>query len=168
MTQYIDLTTGKPGPDNIQVLARKNRKFATAMRLNVTRTVSGGGAAPTNQVLNTSFASAQLRYWPSSEITNMTPSSPDKAFLVVDMDYNYAGSTGGPYGYDPALLRLQISGGATVAAKNVDSGDFILDVFEVPATFTTGTIVIGGTTKLGAYTVTIANAGRIGVKINGG
>lgn len=169
VTQYIDLSTGKPGPDNIQVLARTNRKFTTAMRLNITRTVSGGGATPTNQVLNTSFASAQLRYWPSSEITNITPGSPDKAYLVVDMDYNYAGSTGGPYGFDPALLRLQISGRATsIPAKNVDSGDFILDVFEVPATFTTGTIVIGGTTKLGAYTVTIANAGKISVTINGG
>jgi hypothetical protein len=59
------------------------------------------------------------------------------------------------YGFDPSQLRLVLPGGQVVHARNIARHHKVKNVFEVPATFTHGTIKVTGSTVIRDITITI-------------
>jgi hypothetical protein len=57
-------------------------------------------------------------------------------------------------GVDAPLLTIKPAGGTAIRAKDLDPSDKVFAVFEVPATFTRGTVTIRGT-EPGATAITV-------------
>ena len=166
ITQTFSLLTGKPGTDNIAVLARTHRSDTINQtghrdlqlldqgrvrrprhrRRRQAATVALGGC----------HAGLSRRHERGHR------QRPDKALLIPDVVYT-GSHDGGPYGVDTALLTFTPTGGAAIPARNISTdATKIRNVFEVPAGITTGTLTIGGTATEtfssggGTYTLTVA------------
>ena len=166
LKQTFSLLTGKPGADNIVVLARTHRSDAVNQSTTTTynysaKVVFADGTTGTSQTATLSLAGVTLAYQDTAYST--TASAIDKAYLIPDIVYT-GSHDGGPYGVNTSLLTFTPTGGAAaITAKNVSTDPTKLrNVFEVPAGVTTGTITVGGTaTEMFAgstttYTLTVA------------
>ena len=166
-TQTISLPQGKPGSNNIAVLTRTHRTQFLGRTLNVPIVVSKGSRTA-KVTFRTSATLASLDYWPPAN-TSTKPSSPSKALLSVRVNYTDSGNPGGPYGYDPGLLRLKLPNGSYVRARNIAPSGKIANVFEVPASFTTGTVQITGTVAAsGGVKVRVRTLQQIPISIPAG
>lgn len=155
-TQTLTLPDGKAGANNLAVLARSHRtqtlSFGASVPIKLSR---GGRTASATWHATATFAS--LDYWiPNHE--DQHARDPHSAVLSMALEYTDPDSPGKTYGFDPALLQLKITGGGTVHARNVAAANKIFDVFDVPASFTGGTVYITGSEKVQGITVRVAKA----------
>jgi hypothetical protein len=84
------------------------------------------------------------------------------------MEYTDPTSPGKTYGWDPQLLKLKVSGGSTVSARNIASKGHIFDVFQVPANFTRGTLEITGSERVQGVTLKISRTVTFAISIKAG
>ncbi|MFL6154951.1 MAG: hypothetical protein ACJ72D_02590, partial [Marmoricola sp.] len=150
-TQSIALLGDAVDDDqNIALLARKgavkqvalNTTYQLAEHTSMPLTDASG--AQVDQFVRTAVVDyAQLRFF----LNGSTPSRPDRAFLVVNAYYSYAGGTG-RYAFDPAEAVFVAKDGSRYRAKDLDpSPQGALLGFEVPADVRSGTFVVGGSTE---------------------
>ena len=179
ITQSISLLTGQPAPTNILVGQRANH--AQTISRNLPLNWHWVGPSDTiNRPSRLQVNDATLSYWGlTTSSTSKHPASTATAYLSVDMTYTYTGPpTGGftspgglgPFGLDPAYLSLQLPSGAVIRGQDVSADPaFVYDVFEVPATFTTGTVILSGSTKnSNGLTFSVTPIVRIPVSIPAG
>ena len=155
-TQTLSLPDGKPGSQNLAVLARKNRE-ATVNRSLPVPVVASNGSASTTITLNTTLVAVDLDYW-SAEKPTLHASSPGTALLTIQMHYTDSSSPGQTYGFETGLLALKLPSGTVVKAQNVAPTGKILNVFEVPANITTATIVAIGSETDAGITLTVVHS----------
>ena len=166
-TQSISLPQGQPGAGNIAVLTRTHRSQLLGSTFNVT-VQARKGKQKVSAVFRTTATLARLDYW-SPANTAAKPSSTRNALLSIRVNYTTAKEKGGPFGYDPPLLRLRLPTGTYVKARNVAPKGKIANVFEVPAGFTTGTLqIIGSEPGSGGTTISVVTPKSIPISIPAG
>jgi uncharacterized protein DUF2510 len=166
-TQSLSLPGGSPGSKNLVVLARKHRSASASATRSIPVRFSNG-ANSVNATFHATAGLAELDFWvPGHESTH--PTATNNAMLHLRLTYTDSLNPGSSYGFEPQLLKLRLPGGRTVSARNVAaSANKVFDVFQVPATFTTGTLVIGGSVRTGDVTLTVRKAASIPVSIPAG
>ncbi len=154
VTQTLSVPDGKPGAGNIQVLTRKHRTSFALKTFSVPVKVSKGSSSA-NLTLHGRVSIASLDYWIPAH-TDQHASSPKNGILSMNLTYTRTGSSS-TFGFDPQLVKLH-AGGKTYSARNVAGAGRIDNVFEVPASFTSGTVVISGSEKASGITLRITKA----------
>lgn len=139
LEQRLSLLTGEPGPDNVAVLARASRDMAAPIAgqdVSFTRTEFGMSDSTTEKV---GIHSASLQW--AAGLGDDRKAGAGRAFLHVAFD-----------GAVPNLSRateLRLADGTIVQpAMPADQDDMLTSispevVFDVPAGFTEGTIILG-------------------------
>jgi len=157
--QTLSLLTGKPGGGNLAVLARAHRSssvsktFSMPVRFNQTVGFPDG-ASGSSVTYKVTIDGASLDWTPPGH-PKSKPSKPGNALLYIDVSYTDPHNPGDTFGLDPVLMKFTPKGGSTITSKNIaTSKDRIFNVFEVPASLTSGTLTISGTA-----TETFANTG---------
>ncbi|MFN2518671.1 MAG: hypothetical protein ABR604_06440 [Jatrophihabitantaceae bacterium] len=146
--QTISLLDGKPGPNNILVLARQNRRSTGTQTTNAVFTfkpavVFSDGTTGSTEAATVTFTLAELNYRNVDE-TPITASSPSKAIMHVSMTY-VAVHDRGLFGFPAGLLTFTPTGGSPVHARNIAvKADKIYNIFEVPGNITSGTLTLSG------------------------
>lgn len=142
LVQSLSLTTGEPDPDNVAVWQRANRNQVLSYAQAITIRASQPGFVTedfpatlvVNQVVLTYFAGPNL---------DRAPSAPGQAFLVLDAGLNIAGQNA--LGLDPPYWSTTLPDGTVLAAADLNDDPSLISIaFEVPATFTEGTLTFGG------------------------
>lgn len=150
VTQTLSLLDGKPGPNNIQVLARSNRSYNGNQTQNVvvnfSSPITDNGSPPLTTVsLPTTLTQASLNYWQPDKTT---PNNPSQAFLLTDLGYQDPNQPGGPGTlWPPNAVTFTPAGGQPIPAIEVTNpNDKVLGgtAFVVPANTTSGTITVAG------------------------
>jgi hypothetical protein len=175
VNQSISLLTGKAAAGNIAVLARQNTFASLAKDADLSLLYAGYGQSAQDTV-HVYAKNAYLYYWGFGQTVTKFPSSPGKAYLEVPIDYTdpMATDTTKRYAFPTELLTLTPTNGAPIHATDLAVGitslnDKIFNVFEVPSTFTSGVVTVGGTVHIDANTtVTIANPFSVSVSIPAG
>ncbi len=167
VTQRISLLTAKPAATNIAVDRRLHHVGNTGGPKGLTFTISAGPDKVT-RTARASLLGSDLRYWVRAG-DNRHASSPSTALLFVDLEYSYteaikapftAAASYGPYGFAPELLKLHLPDGRVVAAGNYSTDkDKLYILFPVPASFTSGTVVISGSEAPNKNGVTLGISG---------
>jgi hypothetical protein len=142
LEQRLSLLTGAPGPDNVEVLGRVNRR----VELGATAELDGLAGGPSGRLAPLRFTvamgAAQLRYFAGAG-TAKVPGGPDRAFLVVEATMAPAGGT--PVAVPPAMLSLTLPDGTVVPGVDLaDDPAVVQPAFDVPGTFTDGVLGVGG------------------------
>jgi hypothetical protein len=146
--QSVPLLGGDDGPGNIVLLSGRDRErkvpLGRTYRL-LERTsiaLDDGAGGRTDQFERDVVVDyAQLRFF----LDGTTPSSPRRAFLVVNAYYSYAGKPG-TFVLGSGDVAFVDADGARFEPRDLDPApDKGLLGFEVPATVRAGTLVIGGT-----------------------
>jgi hypothetical protein len=148
--QTLALPSGKPGSANLAVL-RRNRIDAV---LAVNKPITINFARPDNVMSlagRVTVTRALLGYWTDDGTHHASGSG--RALLWMDFRF-HAPHQSSETGIDAPLLRLTPAGGQSITAKDVDPGKEVFAVFDVPATFTRGTVTITGTER-GNPTITV-------------
>jgi hypothetical protein len=141
-TQTIALPSGKLGSGNLAVLTRQNRIDVDEQHADVGLTVSGAGSG--SGTLHAMFHGAKLEFWYPGNVKEHA-SKPSEALLFVDVDYTDPQNPGSTYGFDPGFLTLKLPNGAIAHARNVATDpNKVVDVFEVPASLTSATLLVNG------------------------
>jgi len=164
LKQTISLLTGKPDVGNPAVTVRSHDR----QRLNVARPIrvrlqtSAGTGVLTGTL---TVRQVSLSYWAAD---GNCP-GPDRAWLHVGAVLQLEGDRQ-PYGAEPALLSLSMPGAgrrttANAAANPVTGVD---DVVDVPASFTSGSLLFAGTVKTAKGTLTVLTPITIPVQIPAG
>jgi hypothetical protein len=138
--QTIALPSGKPGPANLAVLRRDHIDATLSINkpMTIKFTTAGTSANLAGRVTATR---ALIGYW--TDDGKHHASSGSKALLWIDFRFKISKQTD-QTGIDAPLLKLTPAGGKPIAARDLAPGDTVFTVFEVPATFTVGTITISG------------------------
>ena len=159
-SQTLSLLDGKPGAGNIAVLARTNRlgSFTAPGTFNFTET---GGGASADRPCTLTGSVAGLFYWVDDK-GSAAASATTNAILETDLKYTFStdspppftgSSAGDTATFEPSHLSITLPDGQVIPAKVLSDRT----VFEVPATFTEGTITVGGAfTNANAITFTVA------------
>jgi hypothetical protein len=170
--QSLSLLNDEQGKNNIALLAHRhtetkvqiNKTYQLAEQTSIPLQDSSGGT--TNQfVRDTTVTYAQRQFF----LDGQEPSKPDKAFLVINAYYAYAGSTQ-TYVFGLGEATFVARNGTSYQAKDLDPSTGLgLLGFEVPASVRSGTLVIGGTipkvsTTGTAYTSNLAQL-RVPIKL---
>ena len=138
--QTIALPSGKPGAGNLAVLRRDHIDAMLSINKPMTIKFTTGGK-PANLSGRVTATHALIGYW--TDDGKHHASSGSKALLWMDFRFKIANQTG-QTGIDAPLLKLTPAGGKPIPAKDLAPGDTVFTVFEVPATFTVGTVTISG------------------------
>jgi hypothetical protein len=167
-TQSLALPSGKPGASNIAVLRRAHRTALLLKSFNVPVRISRGSASA-NLTFKGSATLAALNFW-APRHDSVHASSPGKALLSANLIYRdpKSSSPSKTYGFYTQIVRLRLSSGQIVKARNIASGGQIQNVFEVPANFTSGHIEITGSTKVGSITLRVRKTVSLAVSIPAG
>lgn len=159
VTQRISLLTQEPAPDNIEVLARYEREAALEAQQAFPVTITRADGSVVNDTFTVSIQQASLLYY-VRDAPDRLPSSPDQAFLVV-RHFLTSAETGiteeDAIALEPGHLHLETEGGTLEAINLAPSDGKILSAFEVPGTFTSGTLVIRGSAPSGDVTVDVGD-----------
>lgn len=146
LTQTLSLLDAKPGRGNIAVLARSGRMDRVGARFTMTERTSTpfnyDGVDRTSVPRDVTVTRAELTWFDG----RARPSSPRKAFLKVRSHYtipigSYAGTE---YAFEPREMVFVAADGTTYEARDLDDGDGVDAVFEVPAGLEGGRLVLGG------------------------
>jgi hypothetical protein len=142
--QRLSLLDGTPGDGNIPVLTRTNRTqtLGTAHQVSVTASDATGSAPVTGTVT----VQAVFLDWFLFDDPSKRPSSPQNAFLVVQLDYAWVGVEPADAGLTNQVFSVALPDGQVLPATNLagDPTSQAIIAIEVPAGFTTGTLQIGG------------------------
>ncbi len=158
--QTISLPDGKPGPTNLAVLRRSHIDARLSVNQPMTIKFTQGGASA-NLSGRVTATHALIGYW--TDDGKHHASNGSKALLWMDFRFrvpNQADQTG----VDAPLLTIRPSGGAPIRAKDLDRSDKVFAVFEVPATFTRGTVTISGK-EPGSTAITVVTPVKFTVSI---
>jgi hypothetical protein len=151
--QTLSLPNGTAGPHNLVVLNRTHRTVSAARSVAVPVTISNG-VNSANLTFRAKSGLAGLDFWaPGHE--NSRPTKTTDALLSMRLTYTDPQDPGKEFGFDPELVTLKLPDGRTVSARNIASPGKIFNVFQVPATFTTGTIVVGGSERTEGLTLKV-------------
>lgn len=152
-TQTLSLPAGKPGRHNLAVLARRHRlapgRHSAAIQVRYSN--ANGSVSDT---WHAKLTEAHLEYW-DYYYTRVHASDGQHALLTTDLIYTDALRPGKHYGIEPDLLRIVLPGGQVVHARNIANHNRIKNVFNVPASFTHGTLEITGSIVVSGVRVTI-------------
>jgi hypothetical protein len=141
VTQRLSLLDGRPASGNIAVLTRKNFQQTLSVSTPFAFALTKGTQTAT-VAATLSATRATLDFWAPDGKTH--PADTGNAYLVVDAFFNDTAGDANA-GFDPSLLTLTPTGGAAIKAQNLASvAGSVLIGFEVPATFTTGTVTVSG------------------------
>ena len=163
-TQTLSLPAGAAGADNLTVLSRNHRFTTTTQNVNVTLRAAGPGGSDSQTFHATAFG-ASLVYWPPLHDKDH-PAHPGDAFLIMPLTYVDPSAPSTPFGFDSQLLSVRLPDGRTVQGQNIATdANHVLTVFEVPGTFTKGTVVIGGSEVVDGVTISVATPVNIAVSI---
>ncbi|MGH9247242.1 MAG: DUF2510 domain-containing protein [Acidimicrobiales bacterium] len=151
--QRLSLLTGEPAPLNISVLRRENRSQTLGASQALTITVSKPGFVSETDTVTVTVNRVDL-VWFFGEGGAQHPADPNNAFLVVDVDYAWPPDVPVNTGLTSGLFSLTPAGGGPIPAINLATDPTkVLVAFEVPNTFTQGTITIAGrSTNPGGFT----------------
>jgi uncharacterized protein DUF2510 len=165
--QSLSLPQGEAGPKNLTVLARRHRVAAVSTTRSIPVTFSNG-ANSVNATFHATAGVAELSFWvPSHESSR--PTRTTDAMLTMRLTYTDSLNPGSSFGFEPQLLKLKLPDGRIVSARNVaSSANKVFNVFQVPATFTTGKIVIGGSVRTGEVTLKIQTPASIPLRFSAG
>lgn len=158
--QTLSLPDGKPGSDNIAVLRRSGRSGVIGKTVTVPIALSRGSSRGSVKFPTTATI-ASLDFWAPGD-TSVHASSPKNAILSVKINYRFEGDT---YAYPANMLRIKLAGGKYAKARDLAAGNKIYNVFEVPATFTRGSLQILGSTKVGSIRVKVKSTKSFTVSI---
>jgi hypothetical protein len=164
--QTLAVPGGERGNDNIAVLLRTHRGVAIGKSASVPVRLSRAGES-SNLTFHTTVRSAALDYW-LPQYPGSHPAKPSNAMLSVDVAYTDTTAPGKTYGWDAALLKLKLPGGTSVPARNVATKDHVFNVFEVPAGFTSGTLLITGKEKVGDVSLQVSKSAAFLISIPAG
>lgn len=166
LRQTIDLPDGKLGSGNIAVLRRSHRFDLISKTTSVPIRLSKGGRS-VNATFKATVTIAALDFWPPGN-TSIHASNPGRAILSVRLTYTESADPGKTFGFEPGLVRMKLRDGTYVKARNIAPKGKILNVFDVPADFTTGSLQITGSAKIGAFTVRVRSTKTFEVRIASG
>lgn len=142
VAQRLSLLTGTPGPDNLAVLARTNRTLDVDRSQRLEGTLSAPGRVSASFPFTVSVDGGTLQWFAGVDRASR-PSGPDRALLVVDVSLAIPGVPAGAVPLE--LLSLRLPDGTDVDAVDLsDDPDRVLVAFDVPASFTTGVLTVGG------------------------
>ncbi len=159
-TQSLSLPQGDAGPKNLTVLNRRHRVASLSTTRSIPVTFSNG-ANSVKATFHATAGTAELSFWvPAHESSHPTRAA--DAMLTMRLTYTDSLNPGSSFGFEPQLLKLKLPDGRVVSARNVaSSANKVFNVFQVPATFTTGKIVIGGSVRTGNVTLKIQTPASI-------
>ena len=144
-TQRLSLLSGTPAPGNIAVLRRTNLSDTLGTTGNAVAVVDDGGQLfPVR--LNVKVTGAYLHYFVDGKYASATATAPDRALVYVDACYtspDFVDSTTchSLRGTDMTLTPL---GGQPILGRDVGRNDRGYIVFDVPASFTDGSLTFTG------------------------
>lgn len=176
LKQSLSLLDGKPGAQNVTVLARTNRDMTTPVATSGVFTFSpkvkfDDGTSGTSEAIKITMNVANLLYRTLPADGAATASSPAKAILHISVTYKGAHDIG-EFGFPSALLTFTPTGGAAVKAVNrATVKDKLYNTFEVPGNMTGGVLTIAGKVKQpfsgggGSYTVGLRSPVRVSISI---
>jgi hypothetical protein len=148
------------------VLARTHRTGLVSKTASVAVRLSNGSNSA-DVTFHAAATIASLDFWaPGHESTHARDAQ--HAILSVRLNYTDAKRPGKTYGFDPQLLHLLLPDGTSVRARNVATGNFIFNVYDVPAGFTRGTIRISGSERVDGVTLKVGKAVDFPVSIAAG
>ncbi len=143
-TQRLSLLDGVPGEGNIPVLTRDNRDqtLGTAHEVSATGRDSTGSASVTGTIT----VRAVYLEWFLRDDPSKRPSTPQTAYLVLELGYAWAGVEPADAGLSHQPFSMVLPDGQVLTATNLapDPTNEVIVAIEVPADFTTGTLQIGG------------------------
>ncbi|MCL2781384.1 MAG: hypothetical protein FWD74_07855 [Actinomycetia bacterium] len=172
--QTLSLLTGQPGRGNLAVLARAHRASSARKSFSVPVTLSEpvvfpDGVSGDALTLSAKLTGARLDWTPPGA-SWAKPSKPGNALLTLSLTYTDAhDKPARGYAFEPGLLTFTPAGGKPIKARNIShSAASIYDTFEVPASLTSGTLTIAGSTTRtfldgGDFTLTVARPVRVPV-----
>jgi hypothetical protein len=169
VTQRLSILTGKPSAGNVAVLRRADRSVRINASGTATAHVNARGT-PFDAHLTLHAYSAYLGYFLPSRHAH--PRSPDKAFLQIDVCYQSADFVDSKtcHGFRSTDQSIALTGGGVIPARDLDprSNDSSTIVFEVPATFTSGTLRISGSeSSSDGWSMTVAQPYSLKITIPG-
>jgi hypothetical protein len=147
--QSVSLLGDDPGPGNIVLLSSRDtekpvtidQRFQLAEQTSIVLG-DGLGGKTDRFTRDVGVDAAQLRFF----LDTTRPSSPRRAFLLVNAYYSYPGRPG-RYVFGPGEAVFVGKDGTRYDARDLDpSPDHSLLGFEVPATLRQGTLILGGST----------------------
>jgi hypothetical protein len=171
VTQTLSLPGGQPGSGNIQVLARTHRDVQVNRKINVPVRLTLHGSTVQTYSWHVTAAEARLFYW-SDANPDAHASDPAHALLYVDITYTDPGLTtpNEVFGFHSAMLSMTLPDGTVIQSHDIDKKNgFVINVFDVPADFTTGVVHVSGRDTLADdYIETVAKPGNIPISIPAG
>jgi len=163
-TQTLSLPMGTAGPKNLAVLTRTHRVITLAKKATVPILISNGTNSA-HITFRASAISAGLDFWVPGHLTSHPVRTSD-AMLSVRVTYTDSSAPGQTYGFDSQLLKLRLPDGRTVSARNVAPSGKIYNVFEVPASFTRGTVLLTGKERSGGVTLTVTTTSSFSISFS--
>jgi len=163
--QSVSLLDDDPGSRNITLLAQKDATTKLDLNKAVTLTEhtdiqfrGANGALVDQFTRDATVASAQRRFFYGDQ----RPSSPGKAFLLVNASYAYPGKTE-RYAFASTEVSFVDDEGRSYPVSSEAAAGSSLLTFEIPGSVTSGSLVFGGSTAKTAsngvpYTSTVAQA----------
>ena len=157
-SQWISLLTGDPSSGNIAVLARDkrtwepNKVFRTLERVNIDLIYYGDDESRTSNIRRGEVTEYSLHYWATRRVT---ASAADRALLRVATTYGYP-QTAGPddvwwWRSDEVAFRDEQNRSYRPIRMPGKKGSVWFDsefYFDVPASVTSGTLLLGGSIDL--------------------
>ncbi|MDT4936604.1 MAG: hypothetical protein QOG80_275, partial [Pseudonocardiales bacterium] len=126
------------------------------------------GVNSTTLTFHTTSEGTRLQFWLPAQ-PKSHPVRTGDAFLFMILTYTDPNQPGTNFGFDPELLTLRLPNGTTVQARNISTkSDRLLNVFEVPASFTTGTVIVSGSEQSNGLTFSVPSAVSFPVSISAG
>jgi hypothetical protein len=163
-TQSISLLTGKPAATNIALGTRTNRADDSRASHHVSIHLAKGGVTA-DAGATIGYAGAKLEYTAPNKTY---PSNHASALLFVDVTITHDGETT-DYGLNPGLVTMTIPGSHQLHAVNkASAADHVYLMIQVPATFTRGTLHIGGSVVEDGITETFRSTATFTVSIKAG
>jgi hypothetical protein len=164
--QTLSLPAGTPGPANLKVLTRSHRTDEIGKTSTIPVHLSTASAAA-DTTFRVSAGLADLNFWAPGR-PSAHPASTRDALLTVNLTYTVPQESGS-FAFDPQLLKLILPGGHAVQARDLEpSATRVFNVFEVPADFTTGTLVVSGSEHGDGVSLSLRAAARFPISIAAG
>lgn len=158
ITQSVSLLTGEPSPGNIEVLQRTDRVDSIINAFDSSAVIDDHGQRR-RVAVTIEKDPAYLEYFgPQGQHP-----PPDHAYVQVALCYRIAGAAECPP-LSTSDMLLTPTGGRPIRGRNVGTGSLPYDVFEVPASYSTGNLTLASTVTI-APGVTMSGLTSVSVPI---
>ena len=147
MAQHISLLNGKPGAMNVAVLRRSTLFEPIEDSGSAVAQVDAGGDVFTAPLTVHAYVASLEYFTPSGTL----PSGPQRAFLYVEVCFQSSVFVDPKacHGLRGTDMQLTPTGGHPITGRNLGRNNATYPVFEVPASFTTGTVTVIGSESSG-------------------